>query len=103
MKHLDRTIARRIMPVIRIFSLCSQFPADYFSHMYGFPTSVNPIELNRDCHERQRALSAMTDSWEWLANRKDVQLLNGKWESIPKRVNYGLHLFAEYLPEMQND
>lgn len=103
MKQLDRTIAHRITPVIRNFSQCSQFPADYFLRMYGHPKSGNPVTWNCECHEWRKALSTMADSWEWLANREYDQLLNDKWESIPDEVYYGLHLFAEYLPEMQND
>ena len=44
----------------------------------------------------------MADAWEWLAAREDISI-QGKWETVPDKVYYGLHLFAEYLPEMQND
>ena len=48
------------------------------------------------------ALGSMLKSWQWLRDRKPNNQ-KVKWEDIPDEIYYGLHLFAEYLPEMQND
>lgn len=50
----------------------------------------------------RKTLDIMADAWEWFAAREDISI-QGKWETVPDKVYYGLHLFAEYLPEMQND
>lgn len=44
----------------------------------------------------------MAEACEWLASRENV-VASDKWETVPDKVYYGLHLFAEYLPDMQND
>ena len=44
----------------------------------------------------------MVESWRWILERKPVVTDNG-CENVPEEIYYGLHLFAEYLPEMQND
>lgn len=102
MRNLDRTLAKRIAPVLREFSQCSQFPAAYFTKMYSYP-KANPFEQEEfeQCTEWRKALSLMADAWEWLSSRDNV-VISDKWETVPDKVYYGLHLFAEYLPEMQN-
>ena len=44
----------------------------------------------------------MVGSWDWILEREPSVTDEG-WENVPENVFYGLHLFAEYLPEMQND
>lgn len=43
----------------------------------------------------------MVRAWRWLAEREPT--VKDGWEDVPEDIYYGLHLFAEYLPEMQND
>lgn len=102
-RNLDRALAKRIAPVLRDFSQCSQFPPSYFSRMYSYPNALPFMRKDYEaCAEWRKTLTVMADAWEWLAAREEVAETD-KWESIPDRVYYGLHLFAEYLPEMQND
>lgn len=98
MKNLDRTIARRIAPVLRDFSICSQFPAGYFSRMYTYPGD----RFKSSNEEWRKALALMADSWEWLATRES-KMSNEVWEVVPDEIYYGLHLFAEYVWEMNNN
>lgn len=44
----------------------------------------------------------MVESWRWILERTPSVSDEG-WEDVPEKIFYGLHLFAEYLPEMQND
>lgn len=99
MKHIDRTIARRIAPVMRDFSNCSQFPPAYYERMYGFNNQA-PLSF---CEKWRKDLAVMSNAWDWLASREVNSPANGDWEDVPAEVCHGLHLFAEYLPEMQND
>lgn len=94
-RNLDRSLAKRIAPVMRRFAQCSRFPPPYFSNMFSSPTA-NP------CAEWRKALGIMADAWDWLAKR-DCGFETCRWEPVPDEVYYGLHLFAEYLPEMQNN
>lgn len=103
LRNLDHTLANRIAPVLRDFSQCSQFPPSYFSRMYSFPKSKPFMQKDYEsCTEWRKVLSIMAEAWEWLASRSNV-VVSDKWETVPDKVYYGLHLFAEYLPEMQND
>lgn len=102
-RNLDRTLAKRIAPVLRNFSQCSQFPPSYFSRMYSYPNACPFMRKDYEpCAEWRMALSIMADAWDWLASRKNVNV-SDKWESVPDKVYYGLHLFAEYLSDMQNN
>lgn len=103
LRNLDRTLAQRIAPVLRDFSQCSQFPPSYFSRMYSYPKANPYLQKEYEtCSEWRKTLTIMADAWDWLASRDNVTV-SDKWESVPDKVYYGLHLFAEYLPEMQND
>ena len=103
MRCLDRALARRIAPVLREFSQCSQFPPAYFTRMYSYPDAAPFMQKEYEPDDEWRkTLDIMADAWEWLAAREDISI-QGKWETVPDKVYYGLHLFAEYLPEMQND
>ena len=103
LRNLDSTLAKRIAPVLRNFSQCSQFPPSYFSRMYSYPKSSPFLKKEYEsCFEWRKTLNIMADAWDWLALRDNV-IATGKWESVPDRVYYGLHLFAEYLSDMQNN
>lgn len=99
LRTFDKALAKRIASVLRDFSVCSQFPPTYFTKMYSYP-KAHPF--SGACTEWRKALAIMAEAWEWLASRNNV-IVSDKWESVPDKVYYGLHLFAEYLPEMQND
>lgn len=101
MRNIDRTLAKRIAPVLRDFSQCSQFPPAYFTKMYSYPKAkpFNQAEFE-SCSEWRKALSIMAEAWEWLSSRDNV-VMSDKWETVPNKVYYGLHPFAEYLIEMQ--
>lgn len=102
--NLDKTIARRISPTLQAFAALSIFSPRYFDHMYcSYPLPNSARTDNYSwVSSWYRALEAMVESWGWLLERKPA-MLEGGWEDVPEKIYYGLHLFAEYLPEMQND
>lgn len=103
LRNLDRTLAKRIAPVLRDFSQCSQFPPSYFSRMYSYPKADPYLQKEYEtCSEWRKTLTVMADAWDWLASRDNVTV-SDKWEFVPDKVYYGLHLFAEYLSDMQNN
>lgn len=95
--NLDRTLAKAIYPTLSIFANLSVFYPRYFQRMY-----VYPIREWYNHDEWDRALDTMVSAWKWLTERRPSVDEVG-WEEVPRDVYYGLHLFAEYLPEMQND
>lgn len=102
--NLDKTIARRIFPTLQAFAALSVFSPKYFDHMYysyPLPDSVRTDDYSF-VGNWDRALKAMVESWRWVLERKPA-VIEGGWEDVPEKIYYGLHLFAEYLPEMQND
>lgn len=102
--NLDKTIARRIFNTLQAFAAMSIFTPQYFKRMYyayPIPDSARTNEFNY-CRAWDKALNAMVKSWRWILERKPVVTDNG-CENVPEEIYYGLHLFAEYLPEMQND
>lgn len=102
--NLDKTIAGRIFPTLQAFAALSVFSPKYFYHMYysyPLPDSARTADYY-SLGNWDRALEAMVESWRWILERKPAAT-EGGWEDIPEKIYYGLHLFAEYLPEMQND
>ena len=100
--NLDKTIARRIFPTLQAFAALSVFSPKYFDHMYYSYPLPNSIRTDDYIGNWDRALEAMVESWRWILERKPA-VIEGEWEDVPEKIYYGLHLFAEYLPEMQND
>lgn len=103
--NLDRTLAKTILPTFIWFANHSIFSPQYFRRMYSYPRprNFNTANSGISAHSQWgQALNAMVKSWEWIRDRQQVIDKNG-WESVPDEIYYGLHLFAEYLPEMQND
>lgn len=103
--NLDKTIAQRIFPTFQAFAALSIFvPTQYFKRMfyeYPIPDSYRTKDL--DCYSQWNiALETMVESWRWILKRKPSVSDSG-YEEVPEKIYYGLHLFAEYLPEMQND
>lgn len=101
--NLDKTIAKLIFPTLESFSYMTAFLPKWFSRIYTFalPHTVRTDKYN--CSEEwHKALEAMVESWRWVLTRKPTVTADG-WEEVPEKIYYGLHLFAEYLPEMQND
>ena len=103
LQNLDQTLSKRILPTFVWFANHSIFSPKSFERIYNYPRPLNH-ERSSYCSSKQwdTALTAMVKSWEWLKNRKPIQS-NSEWEDIPNEIYYGLHHFAEYLPEMQND
>lgn len=102
--NLDKTIARRIFPTLQTFAAASIFPPKYFNHMYdsyAIPDSSR-LRNNIGWDKWKEALETMVESWKWILERKPEVTPEGL-ENVPENIYYGLHLFAEYLPEMQND
>lgn len=103
--NLDKTIARRILPTLETFAtFCYLSAPRYFRRMfdaYPIPDSVCIKEFDFST-EWGKALKAMVESWRWILERKPTVTGNGH-EEVPERIYYGLHLFAEYLPEMHSD
>lgn len=102
--NLDKTIAQRIFPTLQAFAALSIFVPKYFIRMfsaYPIPDSNRTKDLNY-CNQWDIALEAMVESWRWILKRKPSVSDSG-YEEVPEKIYYGLHLFAEYLPEMQND
>lgn len=104
LRNLDKTIARCIFPTLQAFAALSVFNPRYFKRMYyayPMPDSVRTENYNF-CNQWDKALDAMVKSWRWILERKPA-IIDGGWEDVPEKIYYGLHLFAEYLPEMQNN
>lgn len=100
--NLDKTIARRIFPTLQAFASMSIFTPRYFDNMYmSYPL---PYSARTDCFYRHwdKVMESMVESWQWVLERMP-KVTDGGWEDVPEKIYYGLHLFAEYLPEMQND
>lgn len=103
LENLDRTLAKTILPTFVWFANHSIFCPKQLSRLYTYPKPNGSNSFNYNCHEQWgRYLTSMVDAWEWIRDRK-VSIINDKWEDVPDEIYYGLHLFAEYLPEMQND
>lgn len=96
---LDKTIARRIYPTLRAFAEMSIFCPKHFTRMSA---SYGPAKGYRRCDEWDLVLAKMVRSWKWILERTPKVDAAG-WEVVPEKIYHGLHLFAEYLPEMQND
>lgn len=85
----NRLIAKRILPVLKDFAACTQFPPNYFCRIYP--------DIKDQCAHWDAALQEMIFAFEYLTepakyhNERDI-----------KRMQTGLHLFAEYLQEMYN-
>ena len=82
-------IARRILPALKNFATCSQFPPDYFCRIYP--------EWKDQCDQWDQTLEQMIGAFEYLANPEREH----NKEEI-RKIEIGLHLFAEYLQEMYN-
>lgn len=82
-------IARRILPALRRFAGCTQHPPYYFCRIYP--------EWKDQCDQWDKTLGQMIEAFEYLAN---PERKHGK-EKI-RKMEIGLHLFAEYLQEMYN-
>lgn len=103
LQSLDRTLAKRILPTFIWFANHSIFSPQYFKRMFNYPKPSNKTTSSVWSYKQWTdALIAMVTSWEWLKDRKVDDCKDG-WEQVPDEIYYGLHLFAEYLPEMQND
>lgn len=102
--NLDKTIAQRILPNLQAFAEMSIFIPRYFKQMffaYPLPDS-NRTENYNPFHLWDKALESMVESWQWILERTP-EVDNAGFEKVPEKIYHGLHLFAEYLPEMQND
>lgn len=103
LQHLDQTLARRIFPTFRWFANHTIFSPQYFKRMFNYPRPTNYKSSQFISYKQwDKALEPMVEAWQWLRDRKPSKQ-KVEWEDIPDEVYYGLHLFAEYLPEMQND
>lgn len=103
LQNLDRTLAETILPTFMWFANHRIFSPQYFKRMYNYPKASDKTTTSFWSYDQwDAALSAMVSSWKWIRDRNGVDC-NGGWESVPDEIYYGLHLFAEYLPEMQND
>lgn len=82
-------IARRILPALQRFAGCTQHPPYYFCRIYP--------EWKDQCDQWDKTLGQMIEAFEYLANperRHDKEKI--------RKMEIGLHLFAEYLQEMYN-
>lgn len=82
-------IAKRILPVLKDFAAHTQCPPSYFNRIY--------TDIKDQCAHWDATLQEMIFAFEYLTepakyhNERDI-----------KRMQTGLHLFAEYLQEMYN-
>lgn len=97
--NLDRTIAKRIFPTLQTFASLSISGPEDFRRMYVYAI---PDSSGLEMREWRKVLDAMVESWRWILDRPPAETPSG-WEKIPEKIYYGLHLFAEYLPEMCSD
>lgn len=104
LRNLDKTMALRLFPTLQAFAALSVFTPRYFDDLYfGYPLPDSARTDNYSFYRHwSKVLESMVESWQWVLERKP-ELIDGGWEDVPEKVFYGLHLFAEYLPEMQND
>lgn len=103
LEHLDRTLVKSILPTFLWFANHSIFCPKQLTRLYGYPKQKGQSSNNYNCSKQWDIyLSAMVKSWEWLKDR-EIHKKNTDWENVPDEIYYGFHLFAEYLPEMQND
>ncbi len=86
----NRETAGRILPALRRFAGCTQHPPYYFCRIYP--------EWKDQRDQWNKTLKQMIEAFEYLANPK--QRYNK--EKI-RKMEIGLHLFAEYLREMYNE
>lgn len=102
--NLDKTIASRIFNTLRVFAANSLFPPPNFERgFYPNPDTGSSHKGNSSLRDEwDKALEAMVESWRWILERKPIVTDSG-YEEVPDIIYYGLHLFAEYLPEMQNN
>lgn len=82
-------IAKRILPVLKDFAARTQHPPGYFCRIYP--------EVEDQCAHWDAALQEMIFAFEYLT--EPAKYHN---EQSIKRMQIGLHLFAEYLQEMYN-
>lgn len=102
--NLDKTIAKRILPTLRAFANMTIIIPNHFRRMYlGWPVPV-AHRPRRDGirNEWDLALAQMVRAWTWILEREPSVSAEG-WEEVPLKIYHGLHLFAEYLPEMQSN
>lgn len=85
----NRLIAKRILPVLKDFAKCTQHPPGYFCRIYP--------DIKDQCAHWDAALQEMIFAFEYLTDPTKHH-----HESAIKRMQTGLHLFAEYLQEMYN-
>lgn len=85
----NRLIAKRILPELRAFADHTQFPPNYFCRIY--------MDIKDQCAQWDAALQEMIFAFEYL-----VEPARYHNERAIKRMQIGLHLFAEYLQEMYN-
>lgn len=101
--NLDHSLAKRILPTFTWFAEHSIFCPKHLDRLFTFPRQrISESEEYNGFNRWRNALFTMVNAWEWLKNRKTSKK-SGEWEDVPDEIYYGLHLFAEYLPEMQND
>lgn len=100
--NLDKTIARQIFNTLEAFSVMSIFWPKSLLRRYNFALPFGSTKKYDTSKEWYKALNAMVKSWKWILERTPEVDANG-WEIVPEEIFYGLHQFAEYLPEMQND
>lgn len=82
-------IARRIFPALQRFAGCTQHPPYYFCRIYP--------EWKDQCEQWDKTLGQMIEAFEYLVHPERSH----DKEKI-RKMEIGLHLFAEYLQEMYN-
>ena len=82
-------IAKRILPVLKNFAERTQCPPSYFNRIY--------TDFKDQCAHWDAALQEMIFAFEYLAEPAKYH-----GEKAIRRMQIGLHLFAEYLQEMYN-
>lgn len=103
LQNLDRTLAKIILPTFTWFAEHSISSPMQFHRLYTFPKPRGHNSGEYDCWEQWiEALCKMVNAWEWIRDRDSFTSCN-LWESVPDEIYYGLHLFAEFLLELQND
>lgn len=82
-------IAKRILPVLKNFAERTQCPPSYFNRIY--------TDFKDQCAHWDAALQEMIFAFEYLAEPAKYHS-----EKAIRRMQIGLHLFAEYLQKMYN-